>query len=594
MQESRTRLIGRGIVIGLCAVACVVALTLHTERVAAAGYIVSTPSDTGPGSLLDAIRQVNAGAGTGDTITITATGTITPDIALPQILKPVAITGPGTALLTVSGGNTVQVFFVGSGVTASISNLTIANGNPNNVASGDGGGIRNDGTLTVTNTTLSSNSAGGDGGGGIFNAGMLTMTNTTLSSNTATGVFGDGGGIFNKGTLTVTNCILSSNTATAGGGGIYNSGGMVTVTNSTFSGNSAPDGGNGGGINNDTNGTINLINSTLSGNTAGYGGGIYINSGTVTVTNSTLSGNSAVLFSASGGYGGGIENGNGTLTLTNSTLTGNSASSYDGGGIETFGTSNLTNTIVAGNTAARNGPDINGAVMTTDHNLIGSTSGSTGITNGMHGDIVDPTPRLDTLKDNGGTTPLPDGSHVKTFALLSGSPAIGAGDSSVCNSTTTPPGAAVSGKDQRGFPRPTTTCAIGAFEPQMITLTPTALPNGMLGTPYSQTITASGGTGPYTFAVTSGTLPPGLTLATNGTLSGKPTSAGSFTFTVTATDHGGATGSQAYTLVVPAPKALPSPRPGGGTGGGPPNARPSARPTVPVVGVPNPVPQRRP
>ncbi len=143
-----------------------------------------------------------------------------------------------------------------------------------------------------------------------------------------------------------------------------------------------------------------------------------------------------------------------------------------------------------------------------------------------------------------------------------------------------------------------TACSIGAFEPQIatvtITLAPTTLPNATLGTPYNQTITATGGTAPYTFAVTSGTLPPGLTLATNGTLSGKPTSAGSFTFTVTATDHGGATGSQAYTLVVPAPKSLPSPRPGGGTGGGPPNARPSARPTVPVVGVPNPVPQRRP
>ncbi len=589
MQESRMRLIGRGIVIGLCALACVVALALHTQRVAAAGYTVATPSGSGPGSLLDAIRQVNAGAGTGDTITITATGTITPDIALPEILKPLAITGPGTALLTVSGGNTVQVFFVGSGVTASISNLTIANGNPNNVASGDGGGIRNDGTLTVTNTTLSGNSAGGGGGGGIFNVGMLTMTNTTLSSNTATGVFGDGGGIFNQGTLTVTNCILSSNTATAGGGGIYNSGGMVTMTNSTLSGNGAPDGGTGGGFDNDANGTINLINSTLSGNTAGYGGGIYINSGTVTVTNSTLSGNSAVLFSASGGYGGGIENGNGTLTLTNSTLTGNSASSYDGGGIETFGTSNLTNTIVAGNTAARNGPDINGAVTTTDHNLIGTTSGTTGITNGMHGDIVNPMPNLGPLASNGGPT--------QTRALLAGSPAIGAGDSSVCNSTTTPPGAPVGGKDQRGFPRLATACSIGAFEPQTITLAPTTLPNATLGTPYSQTLTATGGTAPYTFAVTGGTLPPGLTLATTGTLSGTPTGAGSFTFTVTATDHGGATGSRAYTLAVsaPNPNPLPLPRSGGGTSGSSPNARPEARPTVPVApgGPPAPMPVSR-
>jgi len=126
-----------------------------------------------------------------------------------------------------------------------------------------------------------------------------------------------------------------------------------------------------------------------------------------------------------------------------------------------------------------------------------------------------------------------------------------------------------------------------------IALSPATLPNGMLGTPYSQTITASGGTGPYTFAVTMGTLPPGLTLATNGTLSGTPTSAGSFTFVVTATDHGGDKGSRTYTLVVPPPNPLPALRPGGGTGGGPPSALPPARPGGSGGGMPNPVPLPR-
>jgi len=568
MQESRTRLIGRGIVIGLCALACVVALSLHAERVAAAGYTVSTTSDTGINSLRDAITQVNAGTGTGDTITISATGAITLTSALPALAKPVAITGPGAATLTVQAATTpntatYRVFLVNSGVTASIANLTIANGNAN-----AGGGIENDGTLTVANSILVGNSA-------------------IISGNSTTAI---GGGIYNLGTLTVTNSTLSGNSAATEGGGITNFQGMVTVTNSTFSGNSAS-GRSGGGIDN-VLGTLTMTNSTLSGNSALYGGGVY-NDGTATVTNSTLSGNSATTSGASGGFGGGIENANGTLTLTNSTLSGNSAS-FDGGGIENFATLNLTNTIVAGNIAGGTGPDINGAVMTTDHNLIGSTSGTTGITNGVHGDIVNPTPRLDTLKDNGGTTPLPDGSHVKTFALLPGSPAIGAGDSSVCNSTTTPPGAAVGGKDQRGFPRPTMTCAIGAFEPQTITLSPITLPNGLLETSYSQAIMASGGTGPYTFAVTSGTLPPGLTLATNGTLSGEPMGTGSFTFTITATDHAGATGNRAYTLVVPAPKPLPSPRPGGGTGGGPPHALPSSRPGGSVGGsMPNPAPLPR-
>lgn len=83
-----------------------------------------------------------------------------------------------------------------------------------------------------------------------------------------------------------------------------------------------------------------------------------------------------------------------------------------------------------------------------------------------------------------------------------------------------------------------------------ITVAPATLPNGSVGAAYSQTITASGGTAPYTFAVTSGTLPTGLTLSAGGTLNGTPTAAAVFGFTVTATASGGCTGAQAYTVTV--------------------------------------------
>jgi hypothetical protein len=64
-----------------------------------------------------------------------------------------------------------------------------------------------------------------------------------------------------------------------------------------------------------------------------------------------------------------------------------------------------------------------------------------------------------------------------------------------------------------------------------------SFPAGTVGSAYSgQSFTASGGTGPYTFAVTSGTFPPGLTLASGGGISGTPTATGTFVFTVTATD----------------------------------------------------------
>ncbi|MFN2414319.1 MAG: kelch repeat-containing protein, partial [Pyrinomonadaceae bacterium] len=85
-----------------------------------------------------------------------------------------------------------------------------------------------------------------------------------------------------------------------------------------------------------------------------------------------------------------------------------------------------------------------------------------------------------------------------------------------------------------------------------ITLSPAAPPGGAQGVAYSQTFTADGGTAPYTFAVTAGALPPGLSLSSSGALTGTPTSLGTYNFTVTATDSGGCAGARAYTLFVDA------------------------------------------
>src|SRR6185312_6936794 len=69
-----------------------------------------------------------------------------------------------------------------------------------------------------------------------------------------------------------------------------------------------------------------------------------------------------------------------------------------------------------------------------------------------------------------------------------------------------------------------------------ITLSPPTLPNGTVGVAYSQTIVGSGGNAPYSFGVTSGTLPAGVTLTAAGLLAGTPTTAGSSTFTIRGTD----------------------------------------------------------
>ncbi len=84
-----------------------------------------------------------------------------------------------------------------------------------------------------------------------------------------------------------------------------------------------------------------------------------------------------------------------------------------------------------------------------------------------------------------------------------------------------------------------------------ITLSPASLPGAQLGASYSQTVTASGGAGPYQFSLSDGALPPGLTLAQNGLLSGTPTTAGTYRFTITATILNSlCPGSRGYTLTV--------------------------------------------
>ena len=90
--------------------------------------------------------------------------------------------------------------------------------------------------------------------------------------------------------------------------------------------------------------------------------------------------------------------------------------------------------------------------------------------------------------------------------------------------------------------------ACASFTTDTITLDDT-LADTVNGTAYTGTVTASGGTAAYTYAVTSGSLPTGLTLASNGTLSGSPSASGTFNFTVTATDSNGCTGSRAYTVI---------------------------------------------
>ena len=102
-------------------------------------------------------------------------------------------------------------------------------------------------------------------------------------------------------------------------------------------------------------------------------------------------------------------------------------------------------------------------------------------------------------------------------------------------------------------PTPTATATPTATPCRTINLGPSTLPKGIVGHSYKTNITASGGTSPYSFTVISGTLPPGLTLTSSGVLSGTPTSSGSFTFAIQATDRNGCTGMRSYSLMIACP-----------------------------------------
>jgi hypothetical protein len=260
----------------------------------------------------------------------------------------------GEGNLTVDGDEAHRVFSVSETVTAELSGFTIANG----LVLGDvgfGGGILNEGTLTLTNSTVSSNIAAT--GGGIFNRGTLTVTTATVSVNGATGSGNSGatgGGIFNWGTMTLTNSTVWGNNGTFGGG-IYNFE-ALTVTNSTVRGNS---GFYGAGVQN--GGTLTLTNSMVYENSGSYGGGIQ-NAEMLTVINSTVSRNTAVY------EGGGILN-EGTLTLTNSTVSRNLAVEA-GGGIGNLRTATLTASTVSGNNATQGGGIENSWALTLTNSLV--------------------------------------------------------------------------------------------------------------------------------------------------------------------------------------------------------------------------------
>lgn len=217
------------------------------DRAAAATFLVDSITDApdadpgdgacasaaGPCTLRAAIQEANALDGA-DTISLMA-GTYTLAIANPAtssddpaatgdlgITGDVTITGADAGASIINGNTTDRIFDILGSTDVELTKLTLQGGR---VVSGDGGAIRNAGTLTIAASTLRNNSSSAGNGGAIFNAGSgsIDLINVTLSNNAAAG---GGGAIFDSsgGSVVLTNVTISSNTAVGGGAGISNFG----------------------------------------------------------------------------------------------------------------------------------------------------------------------------------------------------------------------------------------------------------------------------------------------------------------------------------------------------------------------------------
>ncbi|WP_417389050.1 choice-of-anchor Q domain-containing protein [Gimesia sp.] len=383
-------------------------------------------------SLREAIDLANANPGV-DNIILSIVGTYDMDIAGTNennnasgdfdILGDLNIFGQGSGMTIIDADNLDRIFHTGGGVSLSLSNMSLINGDA-------------------------------DDGGAIFAEGDTVLNQVIFQDNHADFL---GGAIVSAGQLDITDAQFLNNHAGFQGGALYQYTDTATVGRTTFSGNSSD--GRAGAVYVASGASFDVSQSLFYLNDAGSRGGAIYNEGTITSTNVTYSENHA------GSRGGAIFN-TGTLSLLNNTLTLNTADQSGGGisndsAVNASATVTLTNTIVAGNIGFLGNPDLGGdyVTLTSFNNLIGDIGAATGLTNGENGNIIGTLaapvdPKLGILLDNGGPT--------RTHSLLFGSQAIDAGLNGSAPTV-----------DQRGEARPadgdlsgTATVDIGAIELQ--------------------------------------------------------------------------------------------------------------------------------
>ncbi|MEM1346602.1 MAG: calcium-binding protein, partial [Pseudomonadota bacterium] len=382
-----------------------------------ATFTVTTLTDSGAGSLRQAVSEANAAPGrdtvvfdpglAGDTLRLTSgeieitdalvidgalSGggvlTLTGDAMGDDITLPGALTDVEASLSADRLADNTRLFNVTeASAELTLENLVLTGGrvNASNDSAADitanGGAVRSLANLSLSDVTVAGNSilavetnlVGGDGGG-LFSAQGLNLTRTTLSGNVADGL---GGGAFATGRSSIVDSLIDRNTASESGGGVFiNSG---EIRNTTVTGNSAVgEFGRAGGI--AASGPLRLVDSTISGNRSDNGGGgvlVFYGGAEISTTEvirSTISDN------VTSDFGGGLLIGGYAVLIdstvsNNSVVAGGNSFSGGGGGLAVTRLLTLERSTLSGNRVEQEGrEDGRGGGALTDYGILAINS----------------------------------------------------------------------------------------------------------------------------------------------------------------------------------------------------------------------------
>jgi hypothetical protein len=415
-----------------------------------------------------------AAAHSGDTITI-GSGTYAGGVTIEVSVK---LVGAGSAATIISGGGpvlTIGVADAPSEPTVTIEGVTVTGGvTVGNLtpSSGRGGGIyipraagpSTGATVTIRNSIIRGNSVAprvaiesedpcclfaDSGGGGISNDGTLTLDHTRVSDNRADAASGlasnaVGGGILNRtfGTLMLRNSVVAGNRAAVSapngrftsGGGIEMVAGALTIDDSLVSNNRAgaslalpsdvEESASGGGIHVQENASATVRRTTFTGNSVNssnsvgdafaFSGGLHAN-GPIVLRDSTVSDNTVAATTATGRAD--VDSGAGEInadaTISNTRFTGNSATATSSAGVADAAAGAIL-------TAAFERMTISDSVISANRLTATTTTGSTSVRGGAIENIGVLTLRNTSIADNSGAASGPGGS-AKGGGIFNGS-----------------------------------------------------------------------------------------------------------------------------------------------------------------------------